>query len=748
MKKGYFDALKHEYVIQDMHPIRPLKNYLWNDKVVANYNQFGFGNALANVPTGFKSITFEERLVYIKDLDTHEYYAMNRNYDNLPFDIFECHVGLGYQRIVALYQGVKSEYTILIPEDDYCELSSIHLENLSSQEKDLHVYAYIKPHINVTWHTAYGEGRYDNKLRGLYYSHVGFDIADPYLHFFMKSDLDCVAFDVSGRFFQGFYNDLAHPLGLQSEYLSSHETTFEDNYVGVMQFVVHLDPHETKDIHISCGIATSYENALILADKYLKKGAFQQELDKQASKAYRMMEAMQIETPDDYLNLQINTWLKRQIALGKTWGRVYGKGFRDVLQDISAFVSLDPTLARERILNTLRYQRVDGNTIRQFDPIVDHPYRDGAAWIPMALLAYLKESGDESILKEEVGYYNSDQHDSVFDHMVRGLDFLLNGRGPHNLVLWGGGDWNDSLNNCGNLGRGESVWLSIATIKALHEFYEIAKRFRPTMNLDGYYQKEKDLVAHINNEGFKGDHYIYGYNDWDEVIGSDETEEGKIYLNPQTWAVLSEVVTDQKANDLMDVVEKRLRCDFGYKQVDPSYSVGTDHIGRASYFKPGTYENGSVYLHGVSFKIAADLKLKRADHAYETLKMIRYDNPLNSDSGMEPYATANMYIGPECQCIKGYAPIPWITGTAGWLYRDITECMLGVQADFDGLRLDPVLPSAWKHVTITRVFRDIKYHITIERTGIECLIVDGNTMKGNLIPLLDIDTIHEVYYSF
>lgn len=748
MKQGYFSVTDREYVIQDMHPIRPLKNYLWNDKVVANYDQFGFGTALAHVPTGFKPITFEERLVYIKDRDTGEYYAMNRNYDQLPFDVFECHVGIGYQRIVASYREVRSEYTIMIPEDDFCELSRIHLENLSDQKKHLFVYAYIKPHINVTWHSAYGEGRYDAKLQGLYYSHVGFDIADTYLHFFMKSDAPCASWDVSGRFFKGFYNDLAHPLGLQNERLSSHEITFEDSYVGVMQFEVCLKPHETKDLHLACGIATSYENALLLADKYLRKDAFTEELKHQALKAQAMEGAMQIETPDAYLNLQVNTWLKRQIALGKTWGRVYGKGFRDVLQDVTAFVSFDPRLARERIIDTLRYQKKDGNSIRQFDPILDYPYRDGAAWIPMAVLAYIKESGDATILDEEVTYYQSQEHDSVFLHMVRGLNFLLDGRGPHRLVLWGGGDWNDSLNNCGTRGRGESVWLSIATVKALHEFYEIARRYRPDMCLGEYYQKEEDLIAQIRAAGFKGDHYIYGYNDWDEVIGSDESGEGQIYLNPQTWAILSGISAGSEALKLMDVVEKRLRCDYGYKQVDPSYSRGTDRIGRASYFRPGTYENGSVYLHGVSFKIAADLKLGRSDQAYKTLKMIRFDNPRNPDSGMEPYAMANMFIGPECPCLRGYAPMPWITGTAGWLYRDITEEMLGVQADFDGLRLHPAWPSSWKKVTLTRMFRGITYRITMEKTGTERLSLDKEELTGTLIPLSDAGCIHEVYYSF
>lgn len=748
MDVGYFDAVKREYVITNMHPIRPLKNYLWNADVVANYDQFGFGNCLANVETGFKPITFEERLVYIKDANTNEYYAMNRNYDNLPFDVFECHVGIGYQKIKTVYQQIKSEYTILIPENDYCELSSIKLENLSSEEKHFYVYYFIKPHVNVTWHTAYGEGKYDKNIDGLYYSHVGFDIKDSYVHTFFKCSEKCSSFDVSARYFKGFYNDLSHPLGLENESLSNHEITFEDCYVGVMQFEIVLAPYSVKELFFACGIATSYENCLILSKKYASQKTFIEELHKQEILEDKMESAYYVRCPDNYLNLQVNTWLKRQISLGKTWGRVYGKGFRDVLQDISAFVSFDAKLARERILNTLKFQKKDGNTIRQFDPIMDHPYRDGASWIPSTLLTYLKETGDASILKEEIAFYDDTKTASVFEHMVRGINFLVNGLGSHGLVLWGGGDWNDSLNNCGNLGRGESVWLSIATVKALHEFFEIVKQYNFDIDLSFYYEKEEDLVQNINVYGFIEDHYIYGYNDWNEMIGSNHTSEGQIYLNPQTWAVLSGVISGTQAQQLMNVVERRLKTDFGYKQVDPSYSMGSDHIGRASYFKPGTYENGSVYLHGVSFKIAADLKLGRIKEAYDTLKMIRYDNPLNNASGMEPYATSNMFIGPECNCLKGYAPMPWITGTAGWLYRDISEEMFGVHAEFDGLRLDPKMPEEWKVIYITRTFRDVKYHITIEKSGINCLLIDGMKHDGNIIPVLDKNIEHEVYYSF
>ena len=186
---------------------------------------------------------------------------------------------------------------------------------------------------------------------------------------------------------------------------------------------------------------------------------------------------------------------------------------------------------------------------------------------------------------------------------------------------------------------------------------------------------------------------------------------------------------------LMDFVENTLGCDYGYMQNVPSYTKGNDHLGRVSYFKAGVYENGSVYNHGVMFKVVADCLLGRADSAYKTLKKGRYDNPKNELSGVEPYAVSNMYFGPNAFARKGFAPCSWITGSAGWLYRAITEFVLGVQADFDGLKILPCMPSEWKNATVTRIYRGVKYRIEYERGNEKGVFVDGKKQKNGKIPL-------------
>ena len=248
--------------------------------------------------------------------------------------------------------------------------------------------------------------------------------------------------------------------------------------------------------------------------------------------------------------------------------------------------------------------------------------------------------------------------------------------------------------------------------------------------------------------GFENGRFIYCYNDYDEKIGSEESPEAKIFLNPQTWSVLGNVAERKVLESAMDAVEKNLACDFGYIQCYPPYTKGSDRIGRISYFFGGNVENGSVYNHGVAFKAVADCLLGRGDAAYKTLKMIRFDNPKNLDSGVEPYAVTNMYTGPHNRYLVGYAPDSWITGTAGWTYRCITEYLCGIQATFEGLKLKPCLPTEWNKLKVERKFRGAIYRIAFERSDCNKIWVNGKEIKGNVLPLQETGKVCDVQMYF
>jgi len=748
---GFFDDKCKEYVITEMRPRRPLENYLWNEDFLSNINHFGFGESFLRLPGNDRRQLFTEteatRLVYIKDRNTGEFYDINRNYQNKKFSKYQCHVGIGYHKIVSAYNDVETQYIITVPEKGYAELWQIRVKNNSDVEKNLSVVSYCRPDANVTQHWAYGHADYEEELGGLYFCHDAFNVNHNYSGIYVKADTKPVAYDTTDINFKG-YNEWGNPEGLYNEKLSSKGISFDNHYCAALQFDITLNPSEEKVINIAVGIATDIQNAKVLSDQYLKEGYFESSIAAVKNAADEMDSIYNLNTPDEYINSMVNIWLKRQISLGKTWGRVYSKGFRDIMQDVAALVSFGIDVAKLKIINCLEHQRYNGNPLRAFEPINPELYHDGAVWIPATVLAYIKESGDTSILDVRCKYYDNDAEETVFQHMYKGLRFLLDNRGKRNMVLWGGGDWNDSINNVGHQLKGESAWLSIATVKAITEFCEIISYAGGYEDLVESINKEKEVLRQaIIENAFEGDRFIYGINDWDEKLGSEECGEGKVYLNPQTWAVLADILDTDGSLKVMQTVENRLKCDYGYVQSAPAFSKKNEHIGRMAYFIPGGYENGSVYNHGVAFKIAADCKLGKNDSAFETLKMISFDNPKNPDSGVEPYVVSNMYLGPQEAFRKGFAPCSWITGTAGWLYRNITESIIGITAEFNGLKINPCLPSCWDNVNVTRVYRGATYNITIRRTGEKKILVDGKEQAENIIPIFGKDTSHTVIYE-
>lgn len=727
---GYFDDSCGEFVITQMYPKRPLINYLWNEQTVAHCDQFGFGKSMSADEKKPRPMDAGERLLYLKDNTDGNFYSPNRNYARLPFDTFECHVGQGYQRIVSEYGGLRTEFTLLVPKEGRRILYRAEVTEMQGKNRDLNLYFVIRPQANLTEHTSYGYADCEDK-RGLYFPHVAYQSPSEYGFLYFASERRFSSYALSKNDFCGTYGSWESPDGIEAKKLCSKGTTFEDDYVAAVSFPLKLRGKEQKSFTFSLAAGKTLQECREAAQSGANGKVFARELRAQAQMFCGQGRVFRAQMPDPLLCSLSNVWLKRQLSLGKTWGRIYGKGFRDVMQDIAAFVSLDIPLARERILKTLSKQYASGNTIRMFEPDLLLPYNDGASWIPATVSAYLKESGDFSLLEERVAFLDGGE-DTVYGHVMRGVEYLLNDLGVHGLVLLRGGDWNDSLNGAGNLGRGEGIWLSLATVKAAKEFAQIARYVSRGEDAERVLDKAKKLEENILRFGLDEDSFLYAYDDWGGKIGAAECEEGNFYLNPQTWAVLAQVGSAQLRESVMEQVEKRLRCAYGYKLCDPPYTKGDDRLGRVSYFVPGMVENAAVYLHGVMFKIAADCMLGKGDRAYDTLRLVLFSNPAVQASGVEPYAVSNMYIGPENPYRAGEAPMSWITGSAGWLYRNITEGIFGIRAEFEGLTVSPCFPSHWESAQAERVFRGTLYRFFYKKTGKNKIVADGKIVDGVL----------------
>jgi len=762
MNIGYFDDLKQEYIIKDMFPRRKLINYLWNEETVCQLDHFGSGFTWTKIGFDRKHIESGERVLYIKDLDNNVTYSANRNFDKLPFDVFETHVGLGYHTVISEYLGIRVEFTTLVPSKGRVVEFRIRVINKSGKNRKLNLYFSICPTPSLTWHDAYSKGYYDDKFNSLVYSHNGIRMSSNYIYTFVSSLKKINYFDTTDESFIGVYNSYANPIGLQNEHLANSGSTFHGHFVAASEFDLSLDKDEEFTNLLLASTCQSEDDINKINEEYLSWDAFDNELIKQKEIHAKLNSSISVKTPDEIFNSQNNIWLKRQVSIGKTWGRLYGRGFRDVFQDIAGFTILDPKLSREKIIDSLKYQFEDGNCIRQFLPSYRYPYNDGPSWIATTLLTYINETGDLTILDEKVPYLKGttwddvvlvdsykfeeyefvDHNETVLNHLEKAFNYYINDKGIHGLVKWYGGDWNDSINSAGLNGKGESVWLTIAVIKAMKDFVTILSIAGLNEKTEKYLYEISNYKSAIEEHAIIDGHIIYGFTDTGKIVGGND----RIFMNPQTWAVFSELFDKETLNKLMDQVEGKLQCPYGYMLNFPAYYKGEEDVGRTTYFTPGLVENASVYNHGVCWKIRADCMLGRGDLAYKTLKMIRFDNPDNKNNGMEPYAVSNMFIGPMDPNAPGYAPMSWISGTAGTIFKTTIEDLIGIKPIFKGLVIKPCLPSMWNELEATRVFRGETYHIIYKRSVENKVVCDGNEV--DVLPLSGIGTKHEVIVYF
>lgn len=762
MKNGFFDDQKQEYVILNMFPRRRLINYLWNEETVCQLDHFGSGFTWTKIGYDRKYIESGERLLHIKDLDNNITYSANRNFDNLKFDVYETHVGLGYHTVISEYLGIRTEITTIVPTKGRVVEFRIKIINKSPKKRRINVYFVIFPTPSLTWHDAYSKGYYDSTLKTFVFSHDGIRMSSNYKYTFVSSLKNVDYYDTTEESFVGVYNSINNPIGLKNEHLKNSNSTFHGKFLAVSEFDLNLNENEVYDNLLLASTVIEKEEIEKTNKEYLSFNEFDNELLKQKEIHDKLNSSINVKTKDEVFNSQNNIWLKRQVSIGKTWGRLYGRGFRDVCQDISGFTILDPELSRIKILDTLKYQFEDGNAIRQFLPSYRYPYNDGPSWLPTTILTYINETGDLSILYEKVPYLKGgtwdnvwlndsyrfeeyefiDHNETVLDHLERAFNYYLNDKGMHNLVKWYGGDWNDSINAAGLKGIGESVWLTLAVIKALKDYITILNIIGDNKKIDRYQEAINQYKEAIIKYGIVDGHIIYGYTDTGKIVGGKD----RIFLNPQTWAVYDDLFDKETLNKLMNEVEEKLKCPYGYMLNYPAYEKGEEDVGRTTYFTPGLVENASVYNHGVCWKIRADSYLGHGDLAYETIKMIRFDNENNQNNGMEPYAVSNMFIGPMDENTPGYAPMSWISGTAGTIFKTTIEDFIGIKPTFNGLVIKPCLPSCWDELEATRIFRGETYAIKYIRSTEYKVICDNEVV--DCLPLTGKGSKHEVIVYF
>lgn len=760
-KIGYFSEVGNEYHISNYNTPRYMMNYLFNDIFISSVNHFGTGEG-TYFGNSAKYLDPQKRGDAILINGGARYFYINNTTDNViyspgyypvcePIDSFDCIVGNGYQIIESRKNGIKSSLRCFVNNTDAAEIWTIQLENEGNSTKTLKFYSYVEfslvGYVQYCGMQAYSYCEYFNEENMVFAYNNAIEKPHDFYNGYICSDIKPTGFDSSRESFIGTYGNINIPEIVKNA-KSKNSVGSCETFCGALEHTIVLEPGETKKFNLLIGITDQVNNAKGLCKRIFQKNVIENELSLVKDKYNDLYNLIKISSPDKRLNSIVNSFLKNQIMLCIIVGRGGMKGFRDQLQDGWGASSFNPELARYKIIEVLNNIYKDGRCVRGFDPVDSHIYSDGPTWAASAVNAYIKETGDISILDVDVNYLD-DGKDTVWEHLLKTTEYSYNDSGKHGLILARDGDWNDSLNYLCLKGKGESVWTSIALVKTLENVVEIASFIKNDKNIADKFSTYRDILKdRINKYAWDGEWYLAGFNDLGEAVGSCNEEEGMIYLNPQTWAVYAGVADKEKTKICLNSVDNLLLTKNGPLTLFPPYTKLNSNIGRLTGFVPGIWENGTPYCHGGTFKIVADCCAERPNEAYETIKRILPDSEYNpsTHSGCEPYALTNMYFGPQ-NIKSGKSIIGWITGTAGWMFRAVTEYIFGFKPGYDCFEIKPCIPDEWKKCSITRKFRGSIYEITIHnenngKCSIKKVFYDGEQKTSNIFSAVNDNKTH------
>ena len=522
-------------------------------------------------------------------------------------------------------------------------------------------------------------------------------------------------------------------------YIGSAAVNLCGNIVHMNRFI-----RMTSDIihaGVVFGVSESLDETRGVSEAYAKHERTEKAFECAQKYNFGKYNSLSVTTPDEKINHIMNQWLKKQIdccIVGK-------KGVRDNLQIAVALLNYRQDKAKDEILECLRHQFQDGHAVLTWYPYDDTRYSDQPFWIIWAVCELIKETGDYTILQKKIEWQDGGAA-AVVEHLKAAADCLIRDKGRNGLSRIYFADWNDALNITTDP-EAESVMLSHQFCLAFRELKLLMEKIGETDYAE-FLKKEYDTMRKtINEKAWDGEWYMRALSK-KENIGSRTSEGSKIYLNAQTWAVLGDVVDEEKLPKLLTAVDS-MEHDFGFPLNMPPYEKYSPNVGRMSGMLPGLFENGGVYCHATGFKILMDCKLGRATKAVSTLKKIMPDSEKNpsTQSGAEPYVFTNCYSTHPKYYGKSYWS--WTTGTSAWCMNGLYEGIMGVKRRYDGLEISPCFPAEWNRAEMTRHFRNADYHIIIENpqhieSGKPIVSVDGVQIEGNRLPDFADGSRHEV----
>ncbi len=771
MKKyGEFKENGWEYHIYEPETPKPWFNYLFNDKFHSIISQTAGGFNYAVDPKVNRILRYDNidndlggRYLYIKD--DKSVWSAGWQPVKEKLDKFHAVFSPGYAVIKSIKNKIETEMKFFVPPDDTIEIWDITIKNNSKKIKKLVLYPFIDiisgdSDLEARYRNImklYNKSEYISKMNTLLFHKLPFPARDMENYSFLMSSVKPDFFETERLKFIGDYRSVETPIGLVKSRLGNTITRGED-MAGVFQFNLRLLPGKEKRIRLIIGFAENKKYVSKINRKYIntKQDFFSITKEYWKNVLYKLW----ISTGDTEFDRITNIWGKYQLLGITRWrgtspyhGTEGGLGYRDLAQDVEGIAGLDIKLTKEKIMDLLRFQYNNGNAVSGFSTLEgawdENPENklvsgksDVAVWLPNAVVKYIKETGDINFLKKRVKYLDKGE-DTVYTHIIKAVRYVSSTTGKHGLPLIKIADWNDAYDMVGRKNKGESVWLGEAVCWAsllVKELADYINDKKISKEMLGIYERMRTAV---NKYGWNGNHYIAAFADSGKKIGDKS-----IPLNSQTWAIIGKVVSQSRLPKVLKAIDA-LDTSYGNLLFKPPYHSYDKTIGRVTSFAEGTKENAAVFSHAVAFKIVADCIVNRNNKAYQTIKKLMPGSPAKQDLDkykVEPYVWAEYVIGKGNKYF-GQGAFTWNTGTAVWTYIGITEWILGVKPDFDGIRLEPKLPGKIKKAVIQRIFRDVLYDITIVRSRKNRLSVDGKIVAGNFVPYFKAGKKHTIVYE-
>jgi cellobiose phosphorylase len=769
---GYFSEDGNEYIIKNFRTPRPWVNVISNGDYGLVISQTGGGfswktHSEFNRLTRWHQDLIQDnwgKYIYIKNNKTGEIWSPTFLPVKLEPDFYECRHGFGYTIFSTEYSGIKIVFTIFVPNNDSLEIWDIKILNNRRNDIDISIFTYFEWCLGSSadhhreFHKTFIRTKFDEgtnsiiATKNLWEIPLGdrghWNVEYEYNGYFSCSR-KVNEYETEKENFIGLYGDLIKPKAVMGVDLTGKTGAWIDP-VGVLKTNLQLKAGSEERLQFFLGLEKDENDIKHTLSRYSKHESIDKALDDVKERWNSILGTLNIETPDDAMNLLVNKWLRYQAIAGRLWGRTayYQQsgafGFRDQLQDSLVYLPIDPELTAKQIKLHAAHQFEDGTVLHWWHPISETglatKMTDDLLWLPYILYQYYIETGNLNFFEEKACYYdNPELTESLYIHCLKSIDKVLTRMSSRGLPLIGAGDWNDGLSAVGLDMKGESIWLAEFLYLVLTEFKLICELKDDKSTAQRYTAEADKLKEAFNKHAWDGEWFFRATKDSGKKIGSAENKEGRIYLNAQSWAVLSNITDAARQVKAMESVDKYLLKKNGTLLLYPAYTKPDKYIGYLSRYAAGRRENGGVYMHAATWSIRAFTKLKNGEKAYEIFKRLSpVNNGMNPDEYVaEPYVTPGNIDGPDSPNY-GMGGWTWYTGSASWFQKIIVDDILGIRATEDGLVIEPCIPKEWDGYKIKRFFRGCSYNIEVINEkhvscGIKKVIVDNEEYSGNIL---------------